>query len=111
MQSWASLPSGDPLILAAMVGPLGLAIYAVVKVHTQIINFFKSLPGRLAGYASAAVTAVLGFFEKLPLRLAFIIGFMLGLWVRLWLNIFPDCLLDHQHWYLEDHCLLRSTSW
>lgn len=75
-----------PLFLAILFGPLGLAIFFFLKFKTQIINFFKAIPGVLGNFAKATVDAVVSFFEKLPLRIAFIIGFMIGFVVRQWIN-------------------------
>lgn len=65
----------------------GGVVNAVGNVVGGIVSWFQELPGRLAGFASAAVRGIIGFFAQLPARLGFIIGFAIGRMIRLWFEV------------------------
>jgi hypothetical protein len=49
-----------PLLLAILTGPIGLAVYAIVKYGDEIVGFFKALPGRIVDALKAAPEALKG---------------------------------------------------
>lgn len=68
-----------PLLLAILTGPIGLAVYAIIRNFDTILNFIKGMPGKIVGFFSnvgqaignmvsgaikGAVNAVLGVVEK-----------------------------------------------
>lgn len=77
-----------PLLLAILTGPFGLAVLFIVKNWRSILDFFKSLPGRIGGFVSTVFDVittpyrlaarfvrekfedVIDFFRKAPGRLA-----------------------------------------
>lgn len=68
-----------PLLLAILTGPIGLAVYAIIRNFDTILNFVKGMPGKIVGFFSnvgqaignmisgtikGAVNAVLSVIEK-----------------------------------------------
>jgi len=47
-----------------------------------LVNFFKTLPGKMAGWAMAAVDAFLGIFNNFPYKVGFVLGFLVGVFIR-----------------------------
>jgi TP901 family phage tail tape measure protein len=70
------------ILLALLTGPFGLVILVWRRFGDDIVNFFKSLPGQIASFASSAWSAITGFFGKLPYYIGFIIGFLVGSFIR-----------------------------
>ena len=69
------------ILLTILTGPFGAIILVWRRFGDNIVNFFKSIPGAIASFASTAWSAITGFFGKLPYYIGFIIGFMIGTFV------------------------------
>lgn len=54
---------------------IGVAIRSIIK-------FFQNLPSLIVKGAKAAVEAIITEFKRLPMQIAFIIGFLIGMWVN-----------------------------
>lgn len=89
--SW--LTANWDIILAIFTGPIGLIVLlfrrfgdeilgAVTGAFGAVINFFQSLPGTLGNWASTALEAIMSFFQQLPYRLGFVIGFVIGAFIK-----------------------------
>lgn len=70
------------ILLALLTGPFGAVILVWRRFGDDIVNFFKAIPGQIAGFASTAWSAITSFFGKLPYYIGFVIGFVIGLFVR-----------------------------
>jgi TP901 family phage tail tape measure protein len=51
-----------------------------------VVGFFSSLPGKFMAIAAAVVLGVVTFFQELPAKLGYWIGFAVGRMIRLWLD-------------------------
>lgn len=58
-------------------------INAAVAFGTAYVNFWLKLPGRILGFVSGMITAVLAFFRQLPNEVAYLLGFMIGRAIKL----------------------------
>jgi hypothetical protein len=89
-----------PLILAILTGPFGLAVYWIVNHWSQIVDFFKGLPGKIGGALgdfggwiggifakgwnaitsalSTAWDATMSFLGSLPSKLVYGLGWLAG---------------------------------
>jgi len=47
-----------PLLLAILTGPIGLAVYAIIRNFDTILNFVKAMPGRIIGFFSGVGRAI-----------------------------------------------------
>lgn len=76
---------------ASLPGIIGGAITAAISflgnLAAGIGNFFMSLPGLILGYLGQILSAVGSFLAELPFMLAYATGYMIGLWLRMWLNL------------------------
>lgn len=54
-----------PLILAIITGPIGLAVYFIVKYWDEIVAFVRAIPGRIREIASRMWTAITDFFSSM----------------------------------------------
>jgi TP901 family phage tail tape measure protein len=70
------------ILLTILTGPFGAIILVWRRFGDDIVNFFKSIPGAIASFASTAWTAIVSFFGKLPYYIGYIIGFLIGSFVR-----------------------------
>lgn len=70
------------ILLAILTGPFGLVVLVWRRFGDDIVNFFKSIPGAIASFASTAWTAIVSFFGKLPYYIGYIIGFLIGSFLR-----------------------------
>lgn len=70
------------ILLAILTGPFGLVILVWRRFGSEIVNFFKAIPGQISSFAAAAWTAIVSFFGKLPYYIGFVIGYIIGLFVR-----------------------------
>lgn len=86
------------LLLPIFLGPIGLIIVIVRRFGDDIVrfigtainavvDFFKKLPGRVLGFVSAFVEAVVEFFMKLPERVLFALGFLIGVILRVGIEL------------------------
>jgi TP901 family phage tail tape measure protein len=69
-------------VLAFVTGILGQIGGVFATIATSIIGFLTSLPGTLLAIFQTVVTTVLAFLEELPGKIGFIIGFILGSFVK-----------------------------
>lgn len=70
------------ILLAILTGPFGLIILVWRRFGDNIVNFFKAIPGQIASFATTAWSAITGFFGKLPYYIGFIIGYLIGSFIR-----------------------------
>lgn len=70
------------ILLVIFTGPIGMIILLFHRFGTQILNFFKEIPGKVVGWLTAAWTAFTGFMQKLPYYIGFAIGWVLGIIIR-----------------------------
>lgn len=70
------------ILLAIFLGPVGVIILVWRRFGDTIVNFFKAIPGAITNFASTAWSAIVGFFGKLPYYIGFVIGFIIGSFVR-----------------------------
>lgn len=70
------------ILLALLTGPFGLVILVWRRFGDNIVSFFKAVPAQIASFASSAWSAITGFFGKLPYYIGFILGFLIGSFVR-----------------------------
>jgi tape measure domain-containing protein len=49
---WGWIKTNWPLLLAILTGPIGLAVYMIIRYWTQIENFIMGFPDRMRGWAS-----------------------------------------------------------
>lgn len=54
---------------------------------TDFVNFFTSLPGRIQVWMGQAAQAFITTLQNLPLYIAFVLGLMLGLFIRFFANL------------------------
>lgn len=47
-----------PLLLAILTGPIGLAVYAIIRNFDSILGFVRSMPGRIIGFFSGVGQAI-----------------------------------------------------
>ena len=79
------------LLIVIIGGPLVWIAALIFKFKDQIISFFQGLWQRVTELVGNLVNGVVDFFAKLPERVAFWIGFLIGRAIRLW--------LDYQTWF------------
>lgn len=70
------------ILLTILTGPFGAVILVWRRFGDDIVNFFKSIPGAISSFASTAWSAIVSFFGKLPYYIGFVIGYVIGLFVR-----------------------------
>lgn len=70
------------ILLTILTGPFGAVILVWRRFGDDIVNFFKSIPGAIASFASSAWSGIVSFFGKLPYYIGFVIGYVIGLFVR-----------------------------
>lgn len=69
-------------------GALATALSFVANFVMRLIQFWFSLPGRAIEAFTMLLGIVVNFLAQLPERLAYATGFMIGLWIRMWLTFF-----------------------
>lgn len=52
-----------------------------------VVTFFQQLPGRALAIVTSFISSVLAFFKTLPYKIGFLIGFMVGRTIRLFLDL------------------------
>lgn len=74
--------------VVAFFTAVGSAIVnALVTAFNAVVGFFAALPGRVLTFIIFLVTSIITYFRTLPENIAYILGFILGLFVRIWLQI------------------------
>lgn len=61
-------------------------INGIVTGFNAVVGFFAALPGRILTFITNLVTGIVSTLSTLPERVAYIIGFMIGRVIRLWLD-------------------------
>lgn len=61
---------------------------AITRGFEGIIHFFEELPGRAAAGLNNVIAAVEDFVVKLPARMAYALGFLVGLYFRPWVEMY-----------------------
>ena len=61
---------------------------AIITAFNAVVGFFAALPGRILSFVIFLVTSIINYFRMLPESIAYTLGFLLGLFVRIWLNIY-----------------------
>jgi TP901 family phage tail tape measure protein len=70
------------ILLAILTGPFGLAILVIRRFGDDIVNFFKAIPGKIAGWASGIWDAFMGDAASIPEALGHLIGLIIGKFIR-----------------------------
>jgi TP901 family phage tail tape measure protein len=70
------------ILAAILLGPIGGIILVWHRFGDDIVNFFASIPTRVTGALSTAMTAVLGFLQNLPYKVGYALGFVIGTIVK-----------------------------
>jgi TP901 family phage tail tape measure protein len=71
-------------ILVILGGPLVIAAALILKFKDKIINFFKTMGAKVISTTVSFLGKVVDFFAKLPQRVAYWIGFLIGRVLRLY---------------------------
>lgn len=74
------------LLLVIIGGPLVWIAALIFKFKDQIISFFQTLWQRTVEIVGNMFSGIVDFFAKLPERIAYWIGFLIGRAIRLWLD-------------------------
>jgi TP901 family phage tail tape measure protein len=61
---------------------------AIITAFNAVVGFFAALPGRILAFVIMLVTGIINYFRTLPEAIAYTLGFILGLFIRIWLRIF-----------------------
>lgn len=70
----------------------GTIVKAVKRVIGAVAGFVKALPGMIVRMITKITKAWIGFMVELPERMAFAIGFMLGMWLRLGIKMWTTII-------------------
>lgn len=86
------------LVLIIFTGPIGIIITVIRRFGDDIVrvisgaieavvDFFQKLPGRILAFTVAALGVVVDFLKELPGRAAYWLGFLMGLWIKLHIDL------------------------
>lgn len=74
------------LLVVIFAGPIAWVIALIFKFKDQIIGFFQTLWQRTVEIVGNMFSGIVDFFAKLPERVAYWIGFLIGRAIRLWID-------------------------
>jgi hypothetical protein len=80
---WDWIQNNWPLLLAILFGPFGIAVKLIIDNWDDILNFFRDLPGKIAGFLS-------GVFDIITTPYVQAFNFVKGIWndfARGWNNL------------------------
>ena len=75
---WNWIKGNWPLLLAILTGPIGLAVWAVVKFKDDIIGVFTGVKDAVVGIWQSIWDFILGVWEKIKAPIEAVTGFVKG---------------------------------
>ena len=75
---WEWIKGNWPLLLAILTGPIGLAVWAVVKFKDNIIGVFTGVKDAVVGIWQSIWDFILGVWEKIKAPIEAVTGFVKG---------------------------------
>lgn len=76
------------LLLVIIGGPLVWIGALIFKFKDKIIGFFQGLWSGATQWVSKTVTSVVEWFKTLPERIAYWLGYLLGRYIRFWIDMY-----------------------